>query len=327
MSFDLKRIVLAAALSFGSLAAHAQAATPVTDGGTYSWLQNVQGAINAQTNAQVPVLQEQKILLNQQLEQLQGLLVDADKAGAQLTDTQKAQIVESLTRIVDEAKKVSGLSFLAADVDQAFKEKYPGYDTEFLTSLADKSTADQAAAFADRAKTSGESLQKSVVQALQFAGAQVADIQSDATLLAAFRDLSDSSDGALKALQAGNRINAMTAQSLLSLRTSMLRMSDMQANFIAWQKSNVERTQMELATDGAAVKVGRELSASTQKKAKETGSGFGLLTEVKCLKGECSAGGSGSTGGGSGGAPGGAVPCPGGDNTTYPGFCVYTPKK
>ncbi len=128
----------------------------------------------------------------------------------------------------------NSLSYAMGNLDSQFTSKF--------ASVGYAPTTNYASRYAQWSKTSMNTTQAT----LDAAGLQNAQIDDEEDLVEQLQDMSQSSDGQLKAIQVGSQIAAMQVQQLMKLRQLM--MADMQskASFQAQQISQSDEQQRAL---------------------------------------------------------------------------------
>lgn len=266
LSLKLAAPLVAAVLALTSGAAHAEAVA-VADGGTHQRLDGVWADIQriygylSTTHDQT--IKSQLTKATEQLQRLQDQLDWMDQQGVKLTDQQaeayKPEAEAALKLILDEVKKTQGVHFTAAEVAEKFKHHYPEYTEDTVNAVLEME--DPTKEFEARYERAAEALQLSVRQTLEHYGMVSKNWQTDAANLDKLISVSDGTTGLLNAIQAGNRISAMTAQSMQQFQLSLAQMVNLQANHIAFIKQREDDVALER-------KVAKKVAAEAEKRAK-----------------------------------------------------------
>lgn len=147
-----------------------------------------------------------------------------NQAAQQLwTDQNMAQAFQSLRRIVIAGQSTS---YTLANIDQRFKQLHPGYGRSgdgFDYSMAYRDWSDNTL--------------DSVKNALALSGAHAQEFESEGAMIATLASRSQTAQGQLQALQAGNDVGIATVGQLQKLR--QIQMAQMQAQnaYLAAQQS------------------------------------------------------------------------------------------
>lgn len=250
LSLKLAAPFVAAVLALSSGAARAEAVA-VADGGTHQRLDGVWADIQriygylSTTHDQT--IKSQLTKATEQLQRLQDQLDWMDQQGVKLTDQQaeayKPEAEAALKLILDEVKKTQGVHFTAAEVAEKFKHHYPEYTEDTVDAVL--KMEDPVAEFEARYDRAAEALQLSVRQTLEHYHMVSNNWQTDAANLDKLISVSDGTTGLLNAIQAGNRISAMTVQSLQQFQMSLAQMVNLQANHIAFIKQREDDAALE----------------------------------------------------------------------------------
>ena len=123
----------------------------------------------------------------------------------------------------------NALSYAMANLDSQFTSKYPGY-----------TSPQSASSFAQRYATWSQTSLDSTQKALDAAGLQNSQMDTEQDLLGYLETASQSADGQLKAIQVGNQIAEQQVQQMMKLR--QLIMADMQSKS-AFQNQQIMQQQ------------------------------------------------------------------------------------
>lgn len=171
-----------------------------------------------------------------QLQQYERQIKDGTIVGTQFF----GPIRTDLTGLQSIVQRGNSLSYAMGNLDSQFTSKF--------ASLGYAPTTNFASRYAQWSKTSMDSTQS----ALDAAGLQNQQLSSEQDLIEQLQDMSQSSDGQLKAIQVGSQIAAMQVQELMKLRQLM--MADMQskASFQAQQISQTDEQNRTMGFFGSA---------------------------------------------------------------------------
>ena len=165
-----------------------------------------------------------------QLQQYERQIKDGTIVGTQFF----GPIRSDLTGLQSIVQRGNSLSYAMGNLDSQFTSKFASVGYAPTTSYASR--------YAQWSQSSMATTQST----LDAAGLQNQDLSDEQDLIEQLQDMSQSSDGQLKAIQTGSQIAAMEVQELMKLRQLM--MSDMQskAAFQAQQIAQSDDSQRQL---------------------------------------------------------------------------------
>lgn len=171
-----------------------------------------------------------------QLNQYERQIKDGTIIGTQFF----GPIRSDLTGLQSVVQRGNSLSYAMGNLDSQFTSKFAALGYAPTTSYASR--------YAQWSKTSMDTTQS----ALDAAGLQGQQLSSEQDLVEQLQDMSQNSDGQLKAIQVGSQIAAMQVQELMKLRQLM--MADMQskAAFQAQQISQNDEANRSLGFFGSS---------------------------------------------------------------------------
>lgn len=152
--------------------------------------------------------------------QIKNLLVLADNPLA---------LVNSLTQLSSVVERGQILSYVASNIEGDYQTKYEGYTTYETNGI----TSDE---IIQKYTDWSQDNEDNIIAHLESAGLQEETIENEEARVAAILLMSQSSEGRLQAIQAGNQIAAEQVRGLQRLRKLMLDQAQFNANFAAIEK-------------------------------------------------------------------------------------------
>jgi P-type conjugative transfer protein TrbJ len=154
-------------------------------------------------------LEKQVLMVENQLNQL----ADMAKHGITITDQLFGTVASDITELRQIVNKGESLSYTMSNLDGAFRLRFPGYS----------SSTNYGQSYQTWSQTSLDSTRG----ALNAAGLQNSQFDSDEALLKTLQGQSQSAVGRMQAIEVGNQIAENQAEQLMKLRQLM--MADMQS--------------------------------------------------------------------------------------------------
>jgi P-type conjugative transfer protein TrbJ len=164
-------------------------------------------------------LEKQVVMVENQLTQI----ADMTKHGLTITDQLFGTVGSDIANLRQIVNTGQALSYTMSNLDGAFRARFPGYS----------STTNYGQAYEQWSQTSLDS----TLGALQAAGLQNSQFDSDTALLKTLQNQSTSSVGRMQALEVGNQIAENQSEQLMKLRQLM--MADMQSK-AAFQGAQIQ---------------------------------------------------------------------------------------
>ena len=164
-------------------------------------------------------LEKQVMMVENQLTQI----ADMTKNGIPITDQVFGTVASDMANLRQIVNTGQALSYTMSNLDGAFRVRFPGYS----------STTNYGQSYQQWSQTSLDS----TLGALQAAGLQNSQFDSDFALLQTLQNQSTSSIGRMQALEVGNQIAENQSEQLMKLRQLM--MADMQSK-AAFQSEQVQ---------------------------------------------------------------------------------------
>lgn len=214
---NVVRLVVAASI-LASTVAHAGTVAGTGGSTEVTQIMNNVELVNqsAQMYQQVQQTLQQVMMEKQQLQNL---------VASPLQNWGQAQA--DLQQLAQLVTKTASLSYAGGNIDQLFKQRYPGY-------------ANTAGSSNYGAKYQGlvQSQLDGLNGALQVAGLQSSQFANERAALQSIQNISAGSPGSLQALQAGNMIASQTIDQLQKLRQLTMTQMQAQNSFLAGQAQN-----------------------------------------------------------------------------------------
>ena len=164
-------------------------------------------------------LEKQVTMVENQLTQI----ADMTKNGLTITDQLFGTVGSDIANLRQIVNTGQALSYTMSNLDGAFRARFPGYS----------STTNYGQAYEQWSQTSLDS----TLGALEAAGLQNSQFDSDTALLTTLQNQSTSSVGRMQALEVGNQIAENQSEQLMKLRQLM--MADMQSK-AAFQGTQIQ---------------------------------------------------------------------------------------
>lgn len=159
--------------------------------------------------------------------QYRQLEIELQQARKLNSDQIRGRIMNGVRQLADIQQKTRGITYEYGRTEGAFDQQYP--DMPAYNGMSGRDYAAQAA-------KANQQLQNSVRDAMLAQGL-ISNAASDQDALNALVSTSNSADGQLAAVQAGNQIAAMTAQQLIQLQQIMATSAREQSSYMAAQAS------------------------------------------------------------------------------------------
>ncbi|WP_260505163.1 P-type conjugative transfer protein TrbJ [Ralstonia pseudosolanacearum] len=211
------RRALLAVLAGGMVMSTANAGSVAGNGGATEVTQILNNTELVQQSAQMYQEVQQTL---QQVQMMQSQLKNLITAPQQLWGQAQSDLVQ-LTQLVGQTQAIS---YAAANVDQQFRQAFPGFaqtagNTSYGAKYKDLMT-----------KAMG-----GLNTALQNAGLDVQQFDTERNAIAQIQGISAGSQGSLQAIQAGNMIASQTVDQLQKLRQLLATQAMAQSNYLGMQ--------------------------------------------------------------------------------------------
>ncbi len=163
--------------------------------------------------------------INMVRNQLEGLAMAAKNLTASPQQIW-AQGQSDLTKLINLVSQGQSLIYTAQNVDQSFKQKFPGYGN-----------TPSGQTYGTAYKNWSESSRQGISNALQTAGLQAQLFSTELGAIQQIQSISAGSPGALQAIQAGSMIAAQQVDQLQKLRQLQMAQMEAQNTYMAAQQS------------------------------------------------------------------------------------------
>jgi type IV secretion system protein TrbJ len=167
---------------------------------------------------------QQVIQLEHEVEMITNQLTNLEKLSEDPLSA--VSMVNSLSKLGDIVQAGQVLSYAASNIDSKYSDLYPGYSTYVSEDL----TSD---VMQQKYKDWSQANMDSVKDVLKEANLQDVTMSSEQDRLSALETMSQTVDGRLQAIQAGNLIGIEEAKSLQRLRKLVADNTQLQANYMA----------------------------------------------------------------------------------------------
>lgn len=165
----------------------------------------------------------------QQIQMVQNQLTSLSNQAKNLTSSPQqiwGQASGELQQLASLVAQGQSLSYTAGNIDQLFKQQYPGYG---------KSTT--SANYTEQYQIWSQNSLGGINTALQAAGFQSRQFANEQAALDSIKGISAGSPGSLQAIQAGNMIASQQVSQLQKLRQLQMAQMQAQGNYLAGQQS------------------------------------------------------------------------------------------
>jgi type IV secretion system protein TrbJ len=170
-------------------------------------------------------------LINQDIQQVQMVANQIQQYQNMLTHTLNfpnqlfGPVMNDLVQLGSIVQKGQAIAYSMGNLDGIFTQRFPGYR------LVSRN-------YGQQYKSWGQTALDSTRGALDAAGLQSSQLQSEQAVLNGLRSMSETSQGRMQAIQAGNQISEQQVEQLMKLREIML--ADLQSK-AAYQSSQVQQ--------------------------------------------------------------------------------------
>lgn len=174
-------------------------------------------------NIQLAGLQYKELVqIYYQLRQLSNMTINGWRVPYQTWGNTQTQLMQ-LARIVREGQ---ALAYSAANIDREFRNKFKNYDDYLNTHMGITD-------FSDKYEQWGRTNLDTIKASLKAANLQNAQFASEEQTLSVLQRQSETAQGRMQAIQAGNQIAAQQVRQTQKLRSLMMSQMQMQAAYMA----------------------------------------------------------------------------------------------
>ncbi|RZA12896.1 MAG: P-type conjugative transfer protein TrbJ [Proteobacteria bacterium] len=190
---------------------------------------------NAQLVQQTDEMYTQTMKLSAQLQKQSAMVDDMKRQGKTLSNQDWGHTSEDLRELSDVVRRGEAVAYSSSNTDAVYRQKFPGY--EYYSKEKGKS----ASTFSDRYSDWSQTNMDSISGAMRAANLQTSQFQSEDTTMKSIERLSQTAQGRMEAVQAGNLIAAQQVGQMQKLRSLIMAQMQMNASFMSTQAS--ERDQ------------------------------------------------------------------------------------
>lgn len=165
----------------------------------------------------------------QQIQMVQNQLTQLMNEAKNLTASPMqiwGQAQADLNQLAGLVQQGQSLSYAAQNIDQLFKQQFPGYSS---------TPAGANGGFSSKYQSWSRTALDSINSALNAAGMQASQFATERAAVQSIQGISAGSPGALQAIQAGNMIASSQVDQLQKLRQIMMSQQQAQASYMAYQ--------------------------------------------------------------------------------------------
>ncbi len=164
--------------------------------------------------------------LQTQMQQYQDMV----KQGLALPDSMFKSVTSDLQKVSNIYSETQSIGRNVSNMDQQFHQQFPGYDS-YLKDLDNNQTN-----VPDLYKKWSQEGMDNARTAMEAAGANTSTFQNEDSTLSSLINQSQTAEGRMQAIQAGNQIAAQNVQQIQKLRDLVATQITMQSNYMAQQQ-------------------------------------------------------------------------------------------
>jgi len=192
---------------------------------------------NAQLMDQTNEMYDQTVKLSGQLQKQAAMVDDMKRQGKSLSSQEWGRTSEDLRELSEVVRQGEAVAYSSSNSDAVYRQKFQGYD--FYSKEKGKSTSTYSDRYSDWSKTNMDSISG----AMKAANLQATQFQSEETTMRSIQRLSQSAQGRMEAIQAGNLIAAQQVGQMQKLRSLMMAQMQMHASFMSTQTSEKDQAK------------------------------------------------------------------------------------
>lgn len=159
--------------------------------------------------------------------------------GVSLPNSMYGSIAADLRNVANIYTRSQALGRNIQNMDSQFSTQFPGWQS-YLNQAASSSQVPASQTMPDRYEKWSQQGRDNVRTAMQSADMNTSTFESENSQLDRMVSRSQSAEGRMQAIQAGNEINAQNVQQLQKLRDLMATQINMQGNYMAQQQNRVD---------------------------------------------------------------------------------------
>ena len=192
---------------------------------------------NAQLIDQTNEMYDQTVKLSGQLQKQAAMVDDMKRQGKSLSKQEWGRTSEDLRELSDVVRQGEAMAYSNSNSDAIYRQKFKGYD--FYSKEKGKSTSTYSDRYSDWSKTNIDSISG----AMRAANLQATQFDSEETTMRTIQRLSQSAQGRMEAIQAGNLIAAQQVGQMQKLRGLVMAQMQMQAAFMSTETSEKDQAK------------------------------------------------------------------------------------
>lgn len=186
---------------------------------------------NGQLVEQTAKMADQTIKLRDQLRRQTDMLNDMKTQGKTLTGYEWGTTQSDLQLLAQIVREGEAIAYSSANVDALYREKYKGYSTY----AREKNGTSQT--YSDQYSDWSRSNMDSIVGAMKAAGLQQDQFATEEQTMQKLKQMGQTAQGRMEALQVGNQIAAQQVGQMQKLRGLLMSQMQMQASYMAFQSN------------------------------------------------------------------------------------------
>jgi len=157
---------------------------------------------------------------------------DMVKHGLTINNQQWTNVSGDITGVMSVVQQGQSVSFAAGNIAAQFKQKYPGYQapTDYQTSY----------------KSWAQSSMDALRAALEASGLQSQNFATEEGVLSQLRNMSQTSQGRMQAIQVGNQVAVEQVAQMQKLRQLVMAQNQAQSNYLAAERTDKDAKEAEM---------------------------------------------------------------------------------
>jgi P-type conjugative transfer protein TrbJ len=186
---------------------------------------------NGQLVEQTSEMYDQTVKLRDQLRRQTDMVNDMKTQGKKLTAHEWGTTQSDLQRLAQIVREGEAIAYSSANVDALYREKYKGYSNY----AREKNGTSQT--YSDQYSDWSRSNMDSIVGSMKAAGLQQDQFANEEQTMQKLRQMGQTAQGRMEAIQVGNQIAAQQVGQLQKLRSLLMSQMQMQASYMAFQSN------------------------------------------------------------------------------------------
>jgi P-type conjugative transfer protein TrbJ len=192
---------------------------------------------NVQLMEQTSEMYTQTMKLKGQLEKQSAMVDDMNRQGKTLSNQDWGRTSQDLTELSEVVRRGEAMAYSNSNADAVYRQKFQGYD--YYSREQGKTSATFSDRYSDWSKTNMDSISG----AMRAANLQSSQFQSETTTMRSIERLSQTAQGRMEAIQAGNLIAAQQVGQIQKLRSLIMAQMQMHASFMSTQASEKDQAK------------------------------------------------------------------------------------